>query len=256
MKIKCEMCGKKFNIDEHNGICPKCGQKNYSMVESKEKNSKQPNVKKTDGNEAKPIEIKPIKTKPIKTKKSKRSKIYNIVTIIEVAIIIMLMAKPIIFKINLKNRIKENRTHEIVTETIKYDDYGVATIHVDDCTIEITQCEFPCDFTLPEGYEIVTYSYKYVDNKYYNYYDIGSLIEVYAVTEDANYIKGLDSYNSSEYMEDDVVDYNKLIENKMHSEDGLMCFLVKEGTFSHLIVDTFSGTTYDRVLDKRLEIQE
>lgn len=256
MKIKCEMCGKKFNIDEHNGICPKCGQKNYSMVESKEKNSKQPNVKKTDGNEAKPIEIKPIKTKPIKTKKSKRSKIYNIVTIIEVAIIIMLMAKPIIFKINLKNRIKENRTHEIVTETIKYDDYGVATIRVDDCTIEITQCEFPCEFILPEGYEIITYSYKYIDNEDYSYYDIGSLTEVYAVTEDGNYIKGLDSYNSSEYMEDDVVDYNKLIENKMRSEDGLMCFLVKEGTFSYLIVDTFSGTTYDRVLDKRLEIQE
>ncbi|MBP3621673.1 MAG: hypothetical protein J6J16_07935, partial [Lachnospiraceae bacterium] len=31
MKIKCDLCGKRYTLDYNGAPCPKCGQKNYSM---------------------------------------------------------------------------------------------------------------------------------------------------------------------------------------------------------------------------------
>ncbi|MBQ8412762.1 MAG: hypothetical protein IJX12_04035 [Lachnospiraceae bacterium] len=307
MKIKCELCSKKFDVNKHDGVCPKCGQKNYVMNEGSASNiditkpSPMPQVTQTqsvvqDHHEKLHQEIhkqyegqghivqpkkefsphymvnvnntsyeKAKEQKNPKIKLSVKDTIRIAVTICELLIVVGLVA----YLVTRENKNNEEGTENGETYGESYDEeysyrddndffrfkaqgYDVGLMEVEKYYGEDT-----LSFKTPEGYELVSYVYTIdVEEGDFDYYNLWQITQVYMMTTEGICVEPMTYSAVSEWLEKDSRGIADMIDNEIFERQGILTFLIKEGTADHLIVDTYEGDCYERTLKQRYIMKE
>lgn len=276
MRIKCDLCGKRYTLEYNGAPCPKCGQKNYSMdmgvsvdvklaaptttpkafsphyTVSEDKASHKAISKERKQNNLQP------KKKP--TFGDKLRKCITVFEILSIALCLWFIFSQKEEKIEDEDIPTES---SILEETyVSRNEQWIFGFEACGYNIEITELsncyeKDAIEFAPPEGYEIVAYMYNIeVPEGDYDYYSLWQTTQIYMKTTDGVWVESLNSTYLDDMIVKDSYGLGKHISSQITNKEGIFVFLIKEGTKGPVVMDTYEGDYSYRTFEKRFIMTE
>ena len=236
MKVKCQLCGTKFDLELNHNICPECAA--YYRVEDTPRTYEESDTVDdvVDTNLEDDYDYSPDEDinengesalEPVNKSAKKLSKGNKVIIVIQLLLLVFFIALPFIGK----NKSNEKLENQRIKEEVKVVPvFSEEEIRVGDYKISIFDYYIDNEayWNLPDNYVVYAVSYrtKYVGSSYTSLY---SSVDVYLETSDGKTIAPLSSYNARECMTDDryhvmerkLGDYIKI-------DGGILYFVLKE----------------------------
>ena len=293
MRVKCDLCGKRYTLDYNGAPCPKCGQKNYSMdmggsldvksvasatrVEALSDHAKAHQQYDGGGHHVEtPRAFSPHytvnadntshnkieKIKPPKRKKTFGDIFRTLITIAEVFFLLIIVVAMIFSTDEESEEITpegEYSHEEIYCERYEPGFYEFQARNYDIGIIKLEDFygEYAAKFDVPEGYELVSYVFLVdVPHGDYDYFSLWEVVDFYMVTTEGISVGPMNYGNMQSWLVEDNIGITNLITHHIYDKEGVISFLVKEGTADYLIIDTYKGQRSERSFDKRFIVME
>lgn len=231
MKVKCQLCGTKFDLEWNHNICPECaayyredGAYNHSEIHSMYDQNSVHTMYSNEENCGASFDETPKvgkKTrKPLNTAK-------KVIIALEIMTLIFCIIWPFIGihtskKMLEKQRITEKPTAvpKMIGEKIQVGDYS---IQISDFYIDKENY-----WNLPDNYVVYAVSYK-TTHQGDTYISLYRAVQVYLETSDGMTISPLESYDAKEFMNSDRYQtMEKNIGGYIKNDGGILYFVLKE----------------------------
>lgn len=228
MKVSCQLCGTKFDLELNHNICPECAAYyrveevsgvNDSSAHTELKDAYDTNSNNTIYNEEKPKVDK--KTgKPLSTTK-------KVIIGLEIIVLIFCIIWPFVGIHTSKKKLESQRITEKPTVVLKILD---EKIQVGDYSVQISDYYIDKEayWELPDNYVVYAVSYK-TKHQGSSYISLYRAVQVYMETSDGRTISPLESYDVKEYMVNDRYEtMEKKVGGYIKNDGGILYFVVKE----------------------------
>ena len=294
MKVKCQLCGTKFDLEKNNSVCPECachyhvdGESERSFSSSYEHDEIQDaydnsirgmhddddnefgeeqddilhNIKSAETGSFSPhYTVNEDNTSFTKVKQVRsRSGIRNAIMGMEILAIVFLILLPFVGKYASNMKLENQRVDEEIIEETQSMFSG---IDIGNHIITFTGLYEETDYNweLPDGYEVIVMAYHMEEKEFdpdFTRYDTSCLIEAYIITKEGKYIAPLESYNVKELIGDETVDtFEMSISDEFIYEDGIMFFVIKKGDYDSVMFNLYTGDSEYRQLDKTINFYD
>lgn len=234
MKVKCQLCGTKFDLEVNHNICPECaayyredgiaGAYDHSELHDMYDQNSVHTMYSDNQNCGASFDEKIVSDK--KTRKP-LSKIKMLIIALEILAIMFCVIWPFVGMHNSKKKLEQQRITEKPTVVPKMID---EKIEVGDYSIEIA--DYYIDnkdyWKLPDNYVVYAVSYK-TKQSGSSYISLYRAVEAYLETSEGIIISPLESYDLREFM---TADRYQTMESKaggyIKNDGGILYFVLRE----------------------------
>ncbi len=231
MKVKCQLCGTKFDLELNHNICPECaayyrvdGTYNHSEIHSMyDQNSVHTMYSNEENCGASFDET----TKAGKKTRKPLSTTKKVIIGLEIMALIFCIIWPFVGIHTSKKMLEKQRITEKPTVVPKMID---EKIQVGDYTIEILDYYIDNEnyWSLPENYVVYAVSYD-VTHEGSTYISLYRAVQVYLETSEGMTISPLESYDIKEFITADRYQImEKNIGGYIKNDGGILYFVLKE----------------------------
>ncbi len=231
MKVKCQLCGTKFDLELNHNICPECasyyrvdGVADHSELHSKYDQDSVHTMYSDNQSCGATFD-----DKLVSDKKSKKpaSKVKLVIVALELLAIVFCIIWPFVGMNNSNKKLEQQRVTEKPAVVPKMID---EKIQVGDYSIEIS--DYYIDnknyWKLPDNYVVYAVSYKIKQNGT-TYTSLYRAVQVYLETSEGVTISPLESYDLREFMTSDRYQtMEKKLGGYIKNDGGILYFVVRE----------------------------